>query len=152
MRSNATPALAICGMVTWPVPYAIALGAVEMGSMKPKDAPSVAPSAGGATGTSAARASEIVSGSMRVAVAVLLAAGSVSGGDPDVADLLFKKGKKALSGKDYKEAEQCFRRAVREMSPFPDARFGLAEALEKLERPREALEASLQIRRSHESR
>jgi hypothetical protein len=71
----------------------------------------------------------------------VFAAGSASGGDPDVAELLLKKAKKAFSSKDYREAEHCFRRAVREMSPFPEARFGLAEALEKLDRPREALDA-----------
>jgi len=76
-----------------------------------------------------------------LAVAVVFAAGVVFGGDPDVADLLFKKAKKAFSSKDYTEAESCYRRAAREMSPYPEARFGLAETLEKLERPREALDA-----------
>jgi tetratricopeptide (TPR) repeat protein len=75
-----------------------------------------------------------------LAVAMVLAAGSVSGGDPDVADLLFKKAKKAFAAKDYAEAESGFRRALKEMSPFPDARLGLAESLEKLARPREAIE------------
>jgi tetratricopeptide (TPR) repeat protein len=71
---------------------------------------------------------------------MVLAAGSVSGGDPDVADLLFKKAKKAFSAKDYADAESGFRRALKELTPYPEARLGLAESLEKLERPREAIE------------
>ncbi|MCK6460334.1 MAG: DUF1080 domain-containing protein [Planctomycetes bacterium] len=75
-----------------------------------------------------------------LAVAVVLAAGSVLGGDADVADLLYKKAKKAFAAKDYVEAESGFRRSLKELSPNPDARFGLAESLEKLDRPREANE------------
>lgn len=75
-----------------------------------------------------------------LAVAIALTALSVRGGDPDVADLLFKKAKKAFAAKDYKEAEAGFRRALKELSPYPDARLCLAETLEKLDRPREALE------------
>jgi tetratricopeptide (TPR) repeat protein len=75
-----------------------------------------------------------------LAVAVMLAAGTVTGGDPDVAGLLFKKARKAFSSKDYAEAESGFRRALKELTPYPDARFGLAESLEKLDRPREAYE------------
>lgn len=76
----------------------------------------------------------------RLAVAVVLAAGSVLGGDPDVADLLLKKGKKAFSAKSYDEAESALRRALKEMTPFPEARLCLGETLEKLERGPEALE------------
>jgi tetratricopeptide (TPR) repeat protein len=75
-----------------------------------------------------------------LAVAIALTAGGVRGGDPDVADLLLKKAKKAFAAKSYEEAETAFRRALKEMAPFPDARLGLAESLEKLDRPREAFE------------
>jgi len=72
------------------------------------------------------------------AVVVVLAAGSVLGGDPDVADLLYKKAKKAFASKDFSEAEAGFRRAIQEVSPFPEARLGLAETLEKLDRSGDA--------------
>lgn len=75
-----------------------------------------------------------------LAVAITLAAGRVLAGDPDVASLLFKKAKKSFAAKDYKEAETGFRRAIKEMSPYPEARLCLGETLEKLDRPREAIE------------
>ncbi len=73
-----------------------------------------------------------------LAVAMVFAAGSVFGGDPDVADLLYKKARKAFASKDYVEAESCFRRAIQEVSPYPEARLGLGETLEKLDRPGDA--------------
>jgi tetratricopeptide (TPR) repeat protein len=69
-----------------------------------------------------------------------MAPAGARGGDPDVADLLLKKAKKAFAAKSYEEAETGFRRALEEMTPLPEARLGLAEALEKLNRPREALD------------
>jgi tetratricopeptide (TPR) repeat protein len=62
-------------------------------------------------------------------------------GDPDVADFLLKKAQKALRAKDYAEAESSFRRAMEEMSPFPDAAYGLGETLEKLDRNLDAIAA-----------
>lgn len=76
-----------------------------------------------------------------LAVVITLAAAVARAGDPDVADLLLKKAKKAFVAKSYEEAEASYRRALKEMTPFPEARLGLAETLEKLGRPADALDA-----------
>ena len=71
-------------------------------------------------------------------IAIALAARA---GDPDVAKLLFKKAQKAYRAKKYEEAEKTYRRAIEECPPNPEARYGLAETLEKQERMSEALAA-----------
>jgi len=72
-----------------------------------------------------------------VAFALALGARAVAG-DRDVAELLYQKGLKASREKNFTEAESCFRRAIAEFSPYPDAVFAHGEALEKLGRAAEA--------------
>ncbi len=75
-----------------------------------------------------------------VAIAWALGDRAVAG-DRDVAELLYQKGLKASREKNFAEAESCFRRAIAEFSPYPDAVFAHGEALERLGRAAEACAA-----------
>ena len=66
--------------------------------------------------------------------------------DEDVAKLLFAKGEKSFRQKKYEDAEGNYRRALEELSPYPEAAYGLARSLEKLGRTQEALDAYLRCR------
>lgn len=65
----------------------------------------------------------------------------VEAGDRDVAQFLAKKAEKAYRAKDYEQAAATFKRAHAECTPFPEAVWGLGQALEKLERASEAIAA-----------
>lgn len=65
----------------------------------------------------------------------------VEAGDRDVALFLLKKAEKACRAKDYEQAVTHFKRAREECTPFPEAAWGLGQALEKLERSGEAIAA-----------
>lgn len=90
---------------------------------------------------------------MRVARAWLVGALAVAAwaGDPDVANLLLQKGRKAFAAKSYEEAAGCFERALEELRPFPEAAFALGETLEKLEKPIDAAAAYRRCREQCES-
>jgi tetratricopeptide (TPR) repeat protein len=84
------------------------------------------------------------SGLVLASIALLsVTSGPVRAGDPDVAKLLFDKGEKAYRAKNYEEAESYYARAIKEHSPYPEAAFGHGEALEKLGRTNEAIDAYL---------
>ncbi len=70
----------------------------------------------------------------------------VDAGDRDVAELLFTKGEKALKKRSYGEAADYFQRALDESSPYPEAAFALAQALEKQGKGPEALKAYLRCK------
>lgn len=78
---------------------------------------------------------------MRLGIGVLVLAVLVSAGDREVAEFLFSKGQKALRAKQFEEAEANFRRAIEEDSPYPEASYGLGQALEKLDRGGDACQA-----------
>ena len=81
---------------------------------------------------------------MRTRIFLLLALVSglaASAGDRDVADFLFKKAEKAYRARRYEDAVKGYQRARAEFTPLPEAAFGLALALEKLDREAEALAA-----------
>ena len=75
-----------------------------------------------------------------IGCAALLAV-TVLADDPDVAQFLYRKAEKARRARKYEEAEKSYRRALEEQSPFPEAAFGLGQALEKRGRLGEALHA-----------
>jgi hypothetical protein len=70
---------------------------------------------------------------------VVVIALAARAGDPDVARLLCQKAQKAYRARQYEEAEKNYRRAIAENPPCPEACYGLAETLEKLERIGDAL-------------
>ncbi|MHC4473193.1 MAG: tetratricopeptide repeat protein, partial [Planctomycetota bacterium] len=70
----------------------------------------------------------------------------VGAGDKDLAKLMFKKGEAAKKAKNYEEAADLYRRAIDEDPPFPEAALGLGQALEKLGKIPEAIEAYLECR------
>jgi hypothetical protein len=81
---------------------------------------------------------------MRTRILLLLALVSglaASAGDRDVADFLFKKAEKAYRAHRYEDAVKGYQRARAEFTPLPEAAFGLALGLEKLDREAEALAA-----------
>jgi tetratricopeptide (TPR) repeat protein len=91
---------------------------------------------------------------MRIAIArgltaaflLLLLVGPAVQADEDIAELLFTKAEKAARGKRYEEAAGLYERALKEHSPYPEAAFGLAVALEKQGKTQEALRAFLRCR------
>lgn len=76
----------------------------------------------------------------------LLLLAPVQAGDRDVAELLFEKGEKAFRKRDYAEAADYYQRALDEDSPYPEAAYGLAVALEKQGQGPEALKAYLRCK------
>jgi len=78
-----------------------------------------------------------------IAGLLLLSIGTANAGDRDVAELLHSKGERAYRKRDYEEAEQYFRRALAEYSPFPEAAECRARALLELGRTQEALRSYL---------
>jgi tetratricopeptide (TPR) repeat protein len=90
------------------------------------------------------RNSCLIVASIFILAAVVLGPGA--SGDADVAKLLFKKAEKAARAKKYDEAAALFKRALDEHSPYPEAAFGLAIALEKHGKTEEALAAYLRCR------
>jgi len=76
------------------------------------------------------------------ALALLSGAGAPAlGGDADFARFLFVKAEKAFRARRYEAAEESYRKALAQLTPFPEAAYGLGRTLERLERPRDAMAA-----------
>ncbi len=80
------------------------------------------------------------------AILIIFLLAPVEAGDRDVAELLFSKGEKAYRKRSYAQAADYFQRALAEHSPYPEAAFGLAQALEKQGKGPEALKAYLRCK------
>ncbi|MHC4954399.1 MAG: tetratricopeptide repeat protein [Planctomycetota bacterium] len=76
----------------------------------------------------------------RLSILLLLALPAWTG-DQEVAKFLFDKGKKEFRAKRYDKAEEFFRRALAEHTPYPEASYEHGQALEKLGRSQEAADA-----------
>ncbi len=94
---------------------------------------------------------------MRSVILLLLLAGvallflsPAEAGDPEAAKLFLRKADKAFRSKDYTEATKFYRRALGENTPYPEAAYGLGQALEKLGRKHAALQAYLDCKKQAE--
>jgi hypothetical protein len=86
-----------------------------------------------------------LAGSLLFLSLALLSGEATPAGDPDVARLLCGKADKAFKAKKFEEACGLYQRALEEYTPYPEARFGLAQSFEKLGRTAEAIAAYTKI-------
>jgi tetratricopeptide (TPR) repeat protein len=66
--------------------------------------------------------------------------------EAEEAKRLTEQGDKAYRARRYSEARDCYQGALEKLSPFPEARYGLGRALEKLGKTSEAIAAYMRCR------